>query len=106
MDSNTTFVSGTYMKSKLKRFLSGTLSIATAISAIPMTFAYAEEQTEPYPYTLFAASQEEGAITDRKCRKLLCERKYRHKRHYRIQWEHECQWSENGECGRIHDLYL
>ncbi len=51
------------MNSILKRFLSSALSIAMTATAIPMTFAHAEEQTDPYPYTLFAASQEEGAIT-------------------------------------------
>ncbi len=51
------------MNSILKRFLPGALSIAMTATAIPMTFAHAEEQTDPYPYTLFAASQEEGAIT-------------------------------------------
>lgn len=50
------------MKSKFKRILSGILSVAVTISAVPIVSANAEESTEPYPYTLFAASSAEGAI--------------------------------------------
>lgn len=33
------------------------------VSAVPIVSANAEESTEPYPYTIFAASSDEGAIT-------------------------------------------
>ena len=46
-----------------KRLLSGVLSAVMAVSAVPIVSANAEEGTEPYPYTLFAASSDEGAIT-------------------------------------------
>ncbi|EWM55086.1 hypothetical protein [Ruminococcus flavefaciens] len=45
-----------------KKFLSTILSAVTAASFIPQIPANAEE-TAPYPYTLFAGSDEEGAIT-------------------------------------------
>ena len=51
------------MKSKYKSFLSGILSIAVTISAIPVVSVDAEENAQLYPYTLFAASSDEGAIT-------------------------------------------
>lgn len=51
------------MKSKFKRLLSGILSVAVTIIAVPIVSANAEESTEPYPYTIFAASNDEGAIT-------------------------------------------
>ncbi|MBQ3920316.1 MAG: hypothetical protein II695_11625 [Oscillospiraceae bacterium] len=51
------------MKPSLKRILSGMLSIAVAISAVPSVSTYADEVTVAYPYTLFASSGDEGAIT-------------------------------------------
>ena len=51
------------MKTHLKRLFSGALSIVMAISAIPVVSAHDEENNEPYPYTMFAASDAEGAIT-------------------------------------------
>jgi hypothetical protein len=51
------------MKPILKRMLSGVLSTAMTISAVPIVSAHADESEEPYPYTLFAASGNEGAIT-------------------------------------------
>lgn len=48
---------------KFKRLLSGVLSAVMAFSAVPIVSANAEESTEPYPYTIFAASSDEGAIT-------------------------------------------
>ena len=55
------------MKNKLvqksKRLLSGIVATAIAASMLPTLPAMAEETTEKYPYTLFAASSEEGAIT-------------------------------------------
>lgn len=51
------------MKSKFKRILSGILSTATALSAIPIASAKAEESISSYPYTMFASSYDEGAIT-------------------------------------------
>lgn len=46
-----------------KRLLSGVLSAVMTVSAVPIVSANAEESTEPYPYTMFAASSDEGAIT-------------------------------------------
>lgn len=51
------------MKPMFKRMLSGMLSAVMAISAVPIVSAHADESTEPYPYTLFAASSDDGAIT-------------------------------------------
>ncbi|MBO5017149.1 MAG: DUF4474 domain-containing protein [Bacteroidaceae bacterium] len=48
---------------KFKRLLSGVLSAVMTVSAIPIVSAHAEESIEPYPYTMFAASSDEGAIT-------------------------------------------
>lgn len=50
---------------KFKRLLSGVLSAVMAFSAVPIVSVHAEESTgnEPYPYTMFAASGDEGAIT-------------------------------------------
>lgn len=50
-------------KAKLKRLLAGTMSAVMTISAIPIVSVNAEENTEQYPYTMFAASSAEGAIT-------------------------------------------
>ena len=51
------------MKFPFKRFFSGMLSVVMAISAVPIVSIHAEESIEPYPYTMFAASSDEGAIT-------------------------------------------
>ncbi|MCM1508718.1 MAG: hypothetical protein NC177_16545 [Ruminococcus flavefaciens] len=51
------------MNQIFKRMLSGVTSIAMMLSAIPIVSAHAEESTQPYPYTMFAASSDEGAIT-------------------------------------------
>ena len=51
------------MKPIFKRLLSGVLSATMTVSAIPIISAHAEESAEPYPYTMFAASSVEGAIT-------------------------------------------
>lgn len=48
---------------RFKRLLSGVLSAVMAVSVVPIVSAHAEESTEPYPYTMFAASNDEGAIT-------------------------------------------
>lgn len=48
---------------KFKRLLSGVLSAVMTVSAVPIVSANAEVSTEPYPYTIFAASNDEGAIT-------------------------------------------
>ena len=48
---------------KAKRLLSGFVATAIAASMLPTLPAMAEETTEKYPYTLFAGSSEEGAIT-------------------------------------------
>lgn len=48
---------------KFKRLLSGVLSVIMTIGTVPITSIHAEESTEPYPYTMFAASSDEGAIT-------------------------------------------
>jgi len=51
------------MKPIFKRLLSGVLSATMTVSAIPIVSAHAEESAEPYTYTMFAASSEDGAIT-------------------------------------------
>ena len=51
------------MNQIFKRVLSGVLSAVMAVSAVPIVSAHAAESTEPYPYTMFAASSDEGAIT-------------------------------------------
>ncbi|MBQ3256799.1 MAG: hypothetical protein IJA67_05255 [Oscillospiraceae bacterium] len=51
------------MKTQLKRLYSGVLSIVMAISAIPAVSTHAEESNEPYPYTMFAASERIGQGT-------------------------------------------
>ena len=51
------------MKPIFKRLLSGVLSATMTVSAIPIVSAHAEESAEPYPYTMFAASSDDGAIT-------------------------------------------
>ncbi len=51
------------MSLKNNRIISGILSAAMAINNIPMLDSNAEENTGIYPYTLFAASTENGAIT-------------------------------------------
>lgn len=51
------------MKPIFKRLLSGVLSATMTISAIPIVPVHAEESAEPYPYTMFAASSDDGAIT-------------------------------------------
>ncbi len=48
---------------KFKRILSGMLSAVMTVSAVPIVSANAEESIEPYPYTMFAASSDDGAIT-------------------------------------------
>ena len=54
-----------------KRILSGMLSLTIAVSAVPVITTYADESTEPYPYTMFAASSDEGAITVNASNQLL-----------------------------------
>lgn len=53
------------LKRNTKRIMSGVISLAVTASILPCFPAYADEQTEPekYPYTMFAASDSEGAIT-------------------------------------------
>lgn len=51
------------MKPIFKRLLSGILSATMTVSAIPIVSSHAEESAEPYPYTMFAASSDDGAIT-------------------------------------------
>ena len=48
---------------KAQRLLSGFVATAIAASMLSTLPAMAEETTEKYPYTLFAGSSEEGAIT-------------------------------------------
>ncbi|MDE5619018.1 MAG: thrombospondin type 3 repeat-containing protein, partial [Ruminococcus sp.] len=51
------------LKSKLKKVFSGTLSF-TMLSTLLLNFPVkADDINEKYPYTMFAASEEEGAIT-------------------------------------------
>ncbi len=53
------------IKLETKRILSGVMSLAVTASILPCFPAYADEQTVPekYPYTMFAASNSDGAIT-------------------------------------------
>ena len=51
------------MKPIFKRIFSCVLSATMILSAIPIVSAHAEESTEPYPYTMFSASNDDGAIT-------------------------------------------
>ncbi len=51
------------MKSTFKRLLSSVLSVSTLASTMPLAPVLAEDTREDYPYTLFASSGEEGAIT-------------------------------------------
>ena len=50
-------------KTKFNRLFSIVLSAVMIISAVPVVSVNAEESTEPYPYTMFAASTDDGAIT-------------------------------------------
>ena len=50
-------------KNNFKRILSGIMSVAMAATLLPSLPAVAEEAAEKYPYTMFAASDTEGAIT-------------------------------------------
>lgn len=50
------------LKLRLKRIFSGTLSF-TMISTLLLNFPVKADDIEKYPYTMFAASEEEGAIT-------------------------------------------
>ena len=51
------------MKPIFTRLLSGALSAALLISYVPNISASAEESNTPYPYTLFAVSDSESAIS-------------------------------------------
>ncbi len=51
------------LKRNFKRILSGVMSAAMAATLLPSLPAVAEEASEKYPYTMFAASDTEGAIT-------------------------------------------
>lgn len=51
--------------SSLKRFLSGILIAVIIANTVPTAGANAEEQAEVYPYTIFAASADDAAITIR-----------------------------------------
>lgn len=50
------------LKSKFKRTLSGLLSMAIVTTIVPY-FPVSAEDSEKYPYTMFASSNEDGAIT-------------------------------------------
>lgn len=47
----------------LKRIISGITAAAVAVTILPGGYVSAEDITDKYPYTLFAASYGEGAIT-------------------------------------------
>lgn len=53
------------LKNNLKRILSGVMSLVVTASIMPCFPTFADEQTESekYPYTMYAASNTEGAIT-------------------------------------------
>ena len=63
MESSVILFRRANMKPIFKRLLSGVLSATMTVSATPIISAHAEESAEPYPYTMFAASSGEGAIT-------------------------------------------
>lgn len=63
MDSSVILFRRANMKPIIKRLLSGVLSSTMTISAIPIVSAHADESAESYPYTMFAASNDDGAIT-------------------------------------------
>lgn len=48
---------------KAKRFMAGVIALAMTVTMFPVASAAAEEPQEKYPYTLFAASEADGAIT-------------------------------------------
>ena len=48
---------------KAKRFMAGVIALAMTVTMFPVASAAAEEPQEKYPYTLFAASEVDGAIT-------------------------------------------
>ncbi len=48
---------------KVKRFMAGVVALAMTVTMFPAASATAAEPQEKYPYTLFAASDAEGAIT-------------------------------------------
>lgn len=50
-------------KRGFKRLLSGVIAGAMAVSMLPSMSAFAEKTVDRYPYTLFAGSDEDGAIT-------------------------------------------
>ena len=50
-------------KNNFKRILSGIMSVAMAATLLPSLPVVAENTAEKYPYTMFAASDTEGAIT-------------------------------------------
>lgn len=50
------------IKTKLKRILSSAVASAMALTMLPSLSAFAEDEAK-YPYTMFAASELEGAIT-------------------------------------------
>ena len=52
-------------KRNTRRIMSGVMSLAVTASILPCFPAFADEQTAPekYPYTMFAASDSDGAIT-------------------------------------------
>lgn len=50
-------------KSNFKRTISGILSLAMTATILPCFPVSAEDSTEKYPYTMFAASDAKGAIT-------------------------------------------
>ena len=48
---------------KTKRLISGVIAAAMAAAMLPVIPAMAEDTVEKYPYTMFAGSNEDGAIT-------------------------------------------
>lgn len=51
------------MKKKSKQLFAGMLSAVMTLSALPLTTIHGEDEVQRYPYTFFAGSSEEGAIT-------------------------------------------
>lgn len=51
------------IKENFKRFVTGTLSLTIFAMFQPAIPAYAQHEPEEFKYTMFASSNEEGAIT-------------------------------------------
>ena len=51
------------MKKRFRRLFTGMLSAVMTLSAMPLATIHGENEVQRYPYTFFAGSSAEGAIT-------------------------------------------